>query len=159
AGYVRVERKDGREQGVAVARLGPGQVFGEMSFLEEAGASASVIADDVVEVDVVEGGHVQSLLTSDPGFSARFYHSLAGSMAHRLRRTTRAHVAGLLGEGGAAGRFHAARTGQISERQTPAGLVEAVAAFKGALHGVARDLQEGRGAGDPAQARVSAACD
>src|SRR5581483_10695271 len=52
-GYVRVERAS-QGQGIAVARLGPGQVFGEMSFLEETGASASVIADEDVEVDVVE---------------------------------------------------------------------------------------------------------
>src|SRR6516165_10147662 len=87
-GYVRVEEA-AQGQGVAVARLGPGQVFGEMSYLEDTGANASVIADDEdVEVEVVKGADVDTLLTSDPGFSARFYRSLAVGLAQRLRATT-----------------------------------------------------------------------
>ena len=66
-----------------------GELFGEMSFLEEAGASASVVADDEVEVDVIPGEHVRRLLDSLPGFAARFYHSLAVTLSERLRRTSR----------------------------------------------------------------------
>jgi hypothetical protein len=44
-GVVRVER----EPGSVIARRGPGVVFGEMSFLENKGASAAVIADSDVE--------------------------------------------------------------------------------------------------------------
>ncbi|HZU39233.1 MAG TPA: cyclic nucleotide-binding domain-containing protein, partial [Gemmataceae bacterium] len=81
-GYVRVELP-GQDHGIAVARLGPGQVFGEMSFLEDTGTSASVIAEEDVTVDVIDGAYLQSLLTSDPGFSARLFQSLAVCMAAR----------------------------------------------------------------------------
>ena len=49
SGYVRVERTESGA-GIALARFGPGQVFGEMAFVEEAVGAASVIADEDVEV-------------------------------------------------------------------------------------------------------------
>jgi extracellular factor (EF) 3-hydroxypalmitic acid methyl ester biosynthesis protein len=157
-GYVRVERAS-QGQGIAVARLGPGQVFGEMSFLEETGASASVIAEEDVDVDVVEGAYVQSLLASDPGFSARFFQSLAVGMAHRLRRTTEACSAGLVAEEVSRARFRQDRTGQITERQMPGALVAAVDSFKGALHALDQELRDGQVADAAAQQRVNSACD
>jgi len=156
-GYVRVERTD-HDHGVALARLGPGQVFGEMSFLEETGASASVLAEEDVEIDVVEHAYIQSVLTSDPGFSARFFQSLAVCMAHRLRETTRARSAGLLGEEAPLNRFHVARTGQITERQMPDGLVTAVGTFKGTLQTLAKELKAGQVTKPAAQGRVDEAC-
>jgi CRP-like cAMP-binding protein len=149
-GYVRVERA-GHGQGVAVARLGPGQVFGEMSFLEETGAAASVIAEEDVEADVVEGPDVEALLASDTGFSARFFHSLAVCMAHRLRKTNASVT--LLQEEARLNRFRPDRTGQLTERQVPAGLVEGVRAFKDRLHELARAPAPERAAG------VGSACD
>ena len=71
-----------------VARLGPGEIFGEMGFVEDTGASASVVADEEAEVEVIEGCYVQALLYSAPGFAARFFHSLAVTLSHRLRGTT-----------------------------------------------------------------------
>jgi CRP-like cAMP-binding protein/SAM-dependent methyltransferase len=86
-GTVRVERThSGR--GVAYVRLGPGEIFGEMSFVENEGASASVYADSEVEVDVVAGHNVNALMASVPGFGTRFYQSLAVTLAHRLRSTS-----------------------------------------------------------------------
>jgi extracellular factor (EF) 3-hydroxypalmitic acid methyl ester biosynthesis protein len=41
-GYVRVKTSQGK--GITLAILGPGEVFGEMSFLERTAASASVLA-------------------------------------------------------------------------------------------------------------------
>lgn len=86
-GAVRVER-DHLGSGVPFARLEEGEVFGEMSFLENAGASASVVADDRVEVDVIDGAHVQALLVSVPGLATRFYQSLAVALSARLRQTS-----------------------------------------------------------------------
>lgn len=68
-----------------LSRLGPGEIFGEMSFVDDSGASATVIADSDVEVDVIEGAQVQSLLYSVPGLAARFYQSLAVTLSERLR--------------------------------------------------------------------------
>jgi len=75
-GFVRVERAHlGR--GIAIARRGPGDIFGEMSFLEGGGASASVVADEDVEVAIIEGARLNSLLVSVPGLATGFYQSLA----------------------------------------------------------------------------------
>ena len=71
-----------------VATLGPGEIFGEMAFVEDSGASASVVADEETEVEVIEGCFVQALLYSIPGFAGRFFHSLAVTLSHRLRGTT-----------------------------------------------------------------------
>jgi CRP-like cAMP-binding protein len=167
AGYVRVERA-AQGQGIAVARLGPGQVFGEMSFLEEAGAAASVVAEEDVTVDVVEWPDLESLL-ADQGFAARFYHSLAVNMAHRLRKTN--DSVKLLREEARRGASRPDRTGQITERQMPDGLTDAVGMFKDKLHALIPRLTTGRtapGAGPPpvagaavpaVQQEVNEACD
>jgi CRP-like cAMP-binding protein len=86
-GHVRVELP-GFGTPVVLTTLGPGEVFGEMSFIDDRGASASVIADDEAEVDVIEGDHVQALLFSTPGLAARFFYSLAVTLSHRLRETS-----------------------------------------------------------------------
>ncbi len=157
-GYVRVELAD-QGQGIAVARLGPGQVFGEMSFLEEdTGAVASVVAEDDVVVNVVKETDVLSLLSSDPGFSARFYQSLAVTMAHRLRVTTQARWATLTHEG-QRNRLHRDPTGQVTERQIPPALTAAINTFKAALHGLDGQLRDGRVTAEAAQAEVNGACD
>jgi CRP-like cAMP-binding protein len=87
SGHVRIERE---RLGVAteVTRLGPGEIFGEMAFVEDRGASASVVADGTVEVDVIEGGYVHALLMSVPGLAARFFQSLAVTLSNRLRDTS-----------------------------------------------------------------------
>ncbi len=86
-GSARVERRHG-EFYVEIARLGPGEVFGEMSFLEGYSASASVVAAEPCEVTVLEGQRVEALLEADAGFAARFYRSLAEILSRRLRQTT-----------------------------------------------------------------------
>ena len=57
-GEVRIERTVG-DKTVEIARLANGSVFGEMSFFDKAGASASVVADG--SVDVI---HIKNLETS-----------------------------------------------------------------------------------------------
>jgi CRP-like cAMP-binding protein len=86
-GRVRVERPDlgGTLQ---LTTLGAGEVFGEMAFVEDRVASASVVADGEVEVDVIDGSFVQALLYSVPGFAARFFQSLAVTLSARLRGTS-----------------------------------------------------------------------
>lgn len=128
-GFARVER-DEQGSGIAIARLGPGELFGEMSLLESGGASASVVADEAMEIDVIDGAFVQSLLMSDPGLSTRFYRSLAVSLSRRLRATStqlaqvRAHDVPL------PERRPAPRTGHLQARQIPADLSAALRAFE-----------------------------
>ena len=86
-GVVRVERGH-MGFNVEVSRLHAGEIFGEMSFVEEFGASASVVADSEVDVDVIEEEHVRSLGSEDPAFYGQFYHSIAEILSRRLRETT-----------------------------------------------------------------------
>ena len=88
AGEVRVERSS-HATTAQLARLGPGAVIGEISFLDrsDAGASASVIADGEVEALNVDRAKLNALIHTDPGFAVRFYHSLAMMLSRRLRAT------------------------------------------------------------------------
>ena len=60
-GIVRVERAaSGRD--VAISFLEPGEVFGEMSFLEKVPSSDAVIAQEDVEVCVLDKQNLYSLI-------------------------------------------------------------------------------------------------
>lgn len=83
-GQVRIEQRPGR----ILAYHGAGAVFGEMSFLQGKGASASVIAEDDSEVRVMHTMHVNGLLNSVPGLATRFYQTLAVTLAQRLQKAS-----------------------------------------------------------------------
>lgn len=83
-GTIRIERSPG----AVIARRGQGAVFGEMAFLENSGASASVVADGPVDVSVIEEAHLNALLSSVSGLATRFYQTLAVTLAHRLREAS-----------------------------------------------------------------------
>ena len=87
SGEARVERSHG-EYALEVSRLGAGELFGEMGFVEDYDASASVVADGPCSVEVVEDAHVRALAESDPGFAGRFFHSIAELLSRRLRATS-----------------------------------------------------------------------
>lgn len=69
-----------------IARVGAGEICGEMSFLEDEGASARVTAEDTLEADVISGVHLYALFSSFPALAARFYQSLAFAISKRLRQ-------------------------------------------------------------------------
>jgi CRP-like cAMP-binding protein len=84
-GRAHVEREHlGRK--VAFARLGAGEVFGEISFLQRSRASGSVIADGTCEVEILDRALVDQLL-SVPTVAAGFDRTLALALARRLRET------------------------------------------------------------------------
>ena len=87
SGRVKVEKRF-TQLPHTITTLGPGEVFGEVSFVDSQLASASVIAIEPSEADVLERADVFSLLASVPGLSSRFYQSLALKLAERLRATT-----------------------------------------------------------------------
>ena len=155
AGFVRVTReREGRQ--ITIAQLGPGALFGEMSLLENQGASASVVAGEAVEVAVVGEPQLRGLMGSDPGFTARFYHSLGVELAGRLRATSQRVLDLTL----PAGRDrHAPRTGMVSERQIPLGLVNALGRIRAELVGAEAALRERRLDAAAADAAVRSACD
>ena len=65
--------------------LGPGEICGEMSFLEDAPASANVVAEAPVEAYQVDHPTLQGLFELFPHLGSRFYRSLATNLSRRLR--------------------------------------------------------------------------
>lgn len=79
---------------VKLPPLGPGEICGELSFLDELPASASVVADQPVEALFLNRPTLYTLFELFPHLGSRFYRSLAANLSHRLR--------GLIGAGGQA---------------------------------------------------------
>lgn len=150
-GYVQVERSH-QGRGVALSQLGTGEVLGEMSWLEQTGASASVIAASEVEVEVLEELALQSLLNSLPGFSARFYQSLAVTLSRRLRV-----VSDYLSQPNEQEQ-RSLRIGNISERQIPPGLVAIVEQFKQTMVNLEQQLQRRQLSPSQAQEQTNLTC-
>jgi len=65
--------------------IGPGEVCGEISFLDELPATADVVALEAVDAYYLDRPTVQSLFELFPHLGSRFYHSLASSLSRRLR--------------------------------------------------------------------------
>ena len=87
-GEVKVQR-DYEGFTIELSRHGPGEIFGDMSFLEGQPASATVVAgDEEVLAFIVTHNHINTLTHQNPAFAARFYQSLAEILSRRLRETT-----------------------------------------------------------------------
>jgi CRP-like cAMP-binding protein len=65
--------------------IGPGEICGEMSFLDELPASANVVADEPVEALFLDRATLSSLFELFPHLGSRFYRSLSANLSHRLR--------------------------------------------------------------------------
>jgi len=75
--------------GSIIARLTPGDICGEMAFIENNVASASVLAaESDTQVDAINFPEVTAVFSSYPHLEARFYKSLALLLSQRLRRTS-----------------------------------------------------------------------
>ena len=157
SGTVRVEQAQ-NGQGIALALLGPGEIFGEMGFVENAPASASVVAQDDAVIDVIEGEALQSLMASQPGFAVRFYHSLAIMLVRRLRATSRRLAQAGTGEVAQVNQFRVPRTGNITVRQVPPELSAGLDNFERVMLSAKQEFRAGTLAEAEAATRVSAAC-
>jgi CRP-like cAMP-binding protein len=71
--------------GVSIAELNPGEICGEMAFLENAKASATVVAGEPMSAYGIEWPVLQDLFELYPQLGARFYRSLAIGLSRRLR--------------------------------------------------------------------------
>ena len=91
-GSVRVIRRSLSDKRFEITHLGCCDVFGEMAFLDDAPASASVVAETEVQALCISSSMIEALLRGDPTFCGRFYHSLALTLAARLRATTHWHI-------------------------------------------------------------------
>jgi CRP-like cAMP-binding protein len=70
-----------------LARLGAGEVVGEMSLLDSQPPSATVRTEQESLVHAIPQERLRSKLRADPGFSARFHRALCLFLVHRLART------------------------------------------------------------------------
>ncbi|HEY6338470.1 MAG TPA: cyclic nucleotide-binding domain-containing protein [Candidatus Sulfotelmatobacter sp.] len=70
---------------VTFPAIGAGEVCGEISFLDELPASASVVALEPVEAYFLDRPTLQALFELFPHLASRFYRSLAANLARRLR--------------------------------------------------------------------------
>jgi CRP/FNR family transcriptional regulator, cyclic AMP receptor protein len=86
AGAAEVRRGDG----VVLARLVSGDIFGEMSFIQGVRASADVVATTDVTVLTLADAVINELFKERPGLAAGLYRSLAVELAQRLRATSAA---------------------------------------------------------------------
>jgi len=65
--------------------IGPGEVCGEISFLDDLPATADVVANGATEALFLDRATLQSLFELFPHLGSRFFHSLAAILARRLR--------------------------------------------------------------------------
>jgi len=65
--------------------IGPGEVCGEISFLDDLPATADVVASSAVEALFLDRATLQSLFELFPHLGSRFFHSLAAILSRRLR--------------------------------------------------------------------------
>jgi CRP-like cAMP-binding protein len=70
---------------VSIPPIGPGEVCGEISFLDELPATANVVAQEAVEAYYLDRATLQSLFELFPHLASRFYRSLAANLSRRLR--------------------------------------------------------------------------
>ncbi len=80
-GTVRVQIPTGE----ALPEIGPGEICGEMSYLDELPASANVVAQETVDAYFLDRPTLQSLFELFPHLASRFYRSLATNLSRRLR--------------------------------------------------------------------------
>ena len=71
---------------VVLAMLREGDVCGELAFLRNSIASATVVAKEMeVVADTIRVDDLRHLIETFPGFAARFFQSLATLLAKRLQ--------------------------------------------------------------------------
>lgn len=70
-----------------IARLLPGEMIGELSFLDSRPPNATVIATTNSSVLAIPRDKLSAKLQQDMAFAARFYRSLGVFLANRLRQT------------------------------------------------------------------------
>lgn len=72
-----------------IARLGVGEIVGEVSLVDSAPPSATVTAEGECLALFIDKARLKQKLDSDIAFGSRFYRALAVFLADRLRATRR----------------------------------------------------------------------
>lgn len=74
-------------KGFELARVGSGEILGEMSLVDSQPPSASAVVLQDCFVLALEKSVVQAKLDSDTGFASRFYRAIAIFLSERMRST------------------------------------------------------------------------
>ncbi len=71
--------------GASLGKIKPGEICGEMAFLEDSIPSATATADEAVQAFAVDWKALSELFELFPHLASRFYRSLAVNLSRRLR--------------------------------------------------------------------------
>ena len=77
----------GDDAATELARLGPGEIVGELSFLDSRPPYAAVVALTDAHTVSLSRRDLSAKLERDTGFAARFYRALGVFLASRMRQT------------------------------------------------------------------------
>jgi len=87
SGQVQVLKGEGAKT-EELAELGPSELFGEMSLIDDALTSASVVAATDVELLVIKRADFENLLSQNESLALKVYKSFCRTLSERLRRTS-----------------------------------------------------------------------
>jgi len=73
---------------INIARIGSGEIIGEMSFLDNRPPSVSVVATGASSIYKISLNRMKQYMEVDTRFAARFYYSIGLFLSDRLRKTT-----------------------------------------------------------------------
>jgi CRP-like cAMP-binding protein len=97
-GEVKIER-DTSYGRYMLARLGPGELFGEANFVDQRGRSSEVVAATEADLLVLSQGAVSALTEEDQGFNVALHWAFWRSLSDKLRRAND-HLTRFFGETG-----------------------------------------------------------
>ena len=70
-----------------IATRGSGEILGEMSFVEDRAATATIKAEENTVLYIIPQDRMAQQLETDRDFAARFYRGVAISLSYRLRES------------------------------------------------------------------------
>lgn len=85
SGSLRVFKGNGKEE-KSLATLGPGEIFGEMSLIEDCLTSSNVVAENETELLMIQKSELENLIQQNERFAAKIYRSFCRVLSERLRR-------------------------------------------------------------------------
>lgn len=85
SGSLKVFKGIGKEEKY-LATLGPGEIFGEMSLIEDCLTSSNVVAESETELLMIRKSELENLIARNERFAAKIYRSFCKVLSERLRR-------------------------------------------------------------------------